>query len=218
MLGVLKCSLDGKPAESWSARRWFLAQIVLLTVVAAAMVSACGTGADQTVKPPIASTLVPHHGAAPFHQLSSPAPKTNPCAGNTRARAVMVSISRRRLWACSGTRERYQTPVITGMENIPSDLTPAGVYRVDAKRTNLFLNGSDSTGTWHDWVHFWMPFLSNRYGVYGLHDATWRRPADFGAVSPYSSHASHGCVELPLRAARWLYSWAHVGTTVAVTG
>jgi lipoprotein-anchoring transpeptidase ErfK/SrfK len=106
--------------------------------------------------------------------------------------------------------------VITGMERIAADLTPIGVYRIYAKQTNLFLSGSDRTGAWHDWVHFWMPFLTNRYGVYGLHDATWRRPAAFGAISPASRHASHGCVELPLRAAAWLFHWSRIGATVTV--
>jgi lipoprotein-anchoring transpeptidase ErfK/SrfK len=216
-LGVLRSENGYVPPERRNTRRWVLAMVLPLTVVVTATVSACGPGTHEAANTGVISTLVPqHHWAAPSHQPGRSAPKTNPCARNTRARDVLVSISRRRLWACAGARDRYEVSVITGMENIPADLTPTGVYRIYTKQTNLYLNGSDSTGSWHDWVHFWMPFLINRYGVYGLHDATWRRPAVFGAMSPYSSHASHGCVELPLRAARWLYNWAHVGTTATV--
>jgi lipoprotein-anchoring transpeptidase ErfK/SrfK len=61
-----------------------------------------------------------------------------------------------------------------------------------------------------------MPFLENQYGSYGFHDATWRSASDFGNISPDSSDASHGCVELPLATAKWLYSWAAIGTTVTI--
>jgi lipoprotein-anchoring transpeptidase ErfK/SrfK len=61
-----------------------------------------------------------------------------------------------------------------------------------------------------------MPFLNNKYGTYGLHDATWRASTDFGNISPSSSLASHGCVEMPLAAAAWLFDWAAIGTTVTI--
>lgn len=179
------------------------------------MVSACGhRGASPTTR--TVSTLAPHHRVARSPEHRRLAGKTNQCFRNTRARAVLVSVSRRRLWACAGHQKRYEVSVITGMEKIPADLTPRGVYRIYAKQTNLYLGGTDGISHWRDWVHFWMPFLTNRYGIYGLHDATWRRREDFGAISPYSNQASHGCVELPLRAARWLYNWTRIGTTVTV--
>jgi lipoprotein-anchoring transpeptidase ErfK/SrfK len=61
-----------------------------------------------------------------------------------------------------------------------------------------------------------MPFLNNQHGTYGFHDATWRPDNEFGTVSPDSSEASHGCVELPLATSAWLYAWAPVGTTVTI--
>lgn len=143
-------------------------------------------------------------------------PQPNACAANTLAQEVLVSIGQRHLWACSNTNLRYDSAVVTGMENLPADLTPTGTYHIYAKTTNLYLNGADSTGSWHDWVNYWMPFLSNQYGIYGFHDATWRPDNAFGNISPYSSDASHGCVELPLATAKWLYGWASVGTTVVI--
>lgn len=138
------------------------------------------------------------------------------CAGNTLSHFILISISNRHLWACDGAKQEYDSPVVTGMENLPADLTPTGTYKIYAKQTNLYLNGSDSTGSWHDYVYYWMPFLSNQYGVYGFHDATWRKGSAFGNINPYSSDASHGCVELPLATAKWLYNWAPIGTTVTV--
>jgi len=108
------------------------------------------------------------------------------------------------------------------MEMYPADLTPTGTYQIYAKDTNRELAGSDNTGSWDDHVTYWMPFLSNQYGVYGFHDATWRSATDFGSINinaPFTTtakSASHGCVEMSLVAAKWLYGWAPVNTTVLV--
>lgn len=140
----------------------------------------------------------------------------NPCASNTLPQLALVSISQRHMWACDGTTVEYDSPVVTGMDYLAADLTPVGTYHIYAKETNLYLKGSDSTGSWDDYVNYWMPWLDNQYGEYGFHDATWR-PADaFGNISPDSSNASHGCVELPLATAKWLYGWAQIGTTVQI--
>jgi hypothetical protein len=142
--------------------------------------------------------------------------KTNSCSENATGQLLLVSISKRHLWACQGASQVYDSPVVTGMENIAADLTPTGTYHIYSKQTNLYLKGSDSTGSWNDYVSYWMPWLSNQYGVYGFHDATWRADNDFGNIDPYSSNASHGCVELPLATAKWVYDWSVIGTTVSI--
>jgi len=141
---------------------------------------------------------------------------TNHCAGNSLDRLVLVSISQRHLWACQGATTVYDSPVVTGIEYLAADLTPTGTYHISAKERDLTLTGSDTTGSWSDPVSYWMPFLRNQYGSYGFHDATWRSDSDFGNISPDSSDASHGCVELPLATAAWLYNWASVGTAVTI--
>lgn len=120
------------------------------------------------------------------------------------------------MWACAAEQQVYESPVVTGMEKLAADLTPRGTYHVYAKQTNLYLRGSDSTGSWNDYVYYWMPFLNNQYGTYGFHDATWRADTAFGNINPNTSDASHGCVELPLATAKWLYNWGPIGTTVKV--
>ena len=142
---------------------------------------------------------------------------TTICSPNSLNQFIIVSISQRHMWACSTYNQVYDSPVVTGMENLPADLTPTGTYKIASKQTGLFLNGSDSTGSWHEFVNYWMPFLTNQYGVYGFHDATWRSDSDFGNIDPSSSNASHGCVELPLATAKWLYGWAARGTSVNIT-
>jgi lipoprotein-anchoring transpeptidase ErfK/SrfK len=141
---------------------------------------------------------------------------TNNCAGNTLDEQIIVSISQRHLWACNKSNQVYSSPVVTGISYLAADLTPTGTYHIYAKETDQHLAGSDSTGSWNDFVYYWMPFLHNQYGNYGFHDASWRSTSDFGNISPDSPNASHGCVEMPVAAAQWLYNWSYVGTTVTI--
>lgn len=154
----------------------------------------------------------------PTPQLVAPAvtAPVNNCASNTLDQAVIVSISQRHLWACQQSTVVYDSPVVTGISYLPADLTPTGTYHVYARETDQHLIGSDSTGSWDDFVYYWMPFLHNQYGTYGFHDATWRPANAFGNISPDSADASHGCVEMPLATAKWLYNWIDIGTTVII--
>jgi lipoprotein-anchoring transpeptidase ErfK/SrfK len=160
----------------------------------------------QTKLPVVAKTVAP----------VAVAPPPNACASNTLDQRVIVSITERHLWACDQTSVVYDSPVVTGISYLAADVTPTGNYHVYAKETDKHLIGSDSTGSWDDYVYYWMPFLTNQYGVYGFHDATWRPANAFGNIDPDSSNASHGCVELPLATAKWLFNWVNVGTTVTI--
>ena len=164
-----------------------------------------------------------NHVATTTPKKTAPAtsPAKNYCADNTLSQLVLVSISKQHLWACDGTTTEYDSPVVTGMELYAADLTPPGTYHIYAKETNINLKGCDATGCWNDPVSYWMPWLDNQYGQYGFHDATWRTPSEFGNVNIYAPDTasvvgSHGCVELPLATAKWIYNWSVVGTTVTI--
>lgn len=166
-----------------------------------------------------------HSPKAPV--ASTPKPVINYCSGNT-GQEILISISKQHLWACQDTNSRYDSAVITGMQIYPADLTPVGTYKIYGKQTDQTLAGHDGTGSWSDFVNYWMPFLNNQYGTYGFHDLTTtangangRADSDFGNIdinAPYTAakHASHGCIELPLATAKWIYDWAPNGTTVAI--
>jgi hypothetical protein len=164
------------------------------------------------------------HGGGPADKQSNsqapsvaaPVTAVNHCSDNTDDKLIKIGINERHLWACEGSKQVYDTPVITGLRGHAETETPLGTYHIYAKQTNTTLTGTDSRGTWKDPVYYWMPFLDNQYGTYGFHDATWRNNSAFGSVNPDSEQASHGCVELPLAASKWLYEWAPVNTTVTV--
>ena len=173
---------------------------------------------SKTIAPNQTKVVISKPVSPTTSQTATPIASTpvTDCSGNTSPQLLIVSISERHLWACNSSDLAYQTAVVTGDTNVAADATPIGTYHIYSKQTNLYLTGSDSRGSWNDYVYYWMPFLSNQYGVFGLHDATWRAPTDFGNISPDSDNASHGCVELPLSAAQWIYTWANVGTTIVI--
>ncbi len=190
-------------------RKWFYAIILLALVVWLTVFSPFSTRTISDNKP------LQKQPTSSQPQIVVK-PVSTVCTGNTITNLIVVSISQRHLWACGLSAVLFNSPVVTGMEQYPADLTPPGTYHIYAKETNIYLKGSDTTGSWDDYVNYWMPFLFNSYGAYGLHDATWRAANAFGNISPYSNNASHGCVELPLATARWIYNWAPIGTTVTI--
>jgi lipoprotein-anchoring transpeptidase ErfK/SrfK len=96
-----------------------------------------------------------------------------------------------------------ESDVVTGA---PSMRTPTGTFKVSRKLSPTVLVGPGYAQP----VTYWMQFTSN--GV-GFHDATWQ--SRFGG-DWYVSHGSHGCVNMPMAAAKELYSVISVGDTVKV--
>lgn len=81
--------------------------------------------------------------------------------------------------------------------------TPDGVYGITYKQRNATLVGED----YETPVSYWMPFNHH----VGLHDATWR--SKFGSDF-YKTTGSHGCVNLPYKVAKELYSKISQGLPV----
>jgi lipoprotein-anchoring transpeptidase ErfK/SrfK len=204
-------------------KRHYLRWLVLLAIVGVSVYaitnhsSANPANTISTEMKNKASSQKPKLTPTMSNQVSSAATSnTGECSSNTLPKLVLVSISDQHLWACQGSTELYDSPVITGIAAHPDTVTPTGTYDIYGKYTDTTLTGCDSTGCWKDPVSYWMPFLHNQYGSYGLHDATWRDPSLFGNVSPSSSNGSQGCVELPLATAAWLYNWVDIGTPVTI--
>lgn len=189
---------------------------VLAAAVLVGLFSILSGGSAKKVDPQKSSSVTPVQAAATSPSVVTPSKTTNHCAGNTLEHLVLVSVAQRHLWACERGQTVHDAPVITGILAHASTLTPPGTYHISAKATNTTLTGTDETGSWSDPVYYWMPFLDNQHGTYGFHDAPWRADDAFGKTDPNSAEASHGCVELPLASAKWLYNWAPVGTTVTV--
>lgn len=129
--------------------------------------------------------------------------RRTPCWNNDGGQHIYISISSQHLWACSDKTNVQDTAVTTGAYSHGG--TPVGNFRINSKQQNTYLTGRG----YRSHVDYWMPFLRG----YGLHDASWR--SSFGGDS-YKTVGSHGCVNMPPAAARTLYGWVNVGTTVTI--
>lgn len=89
--------------------------------------------------------------------------------------------------------------------------TPTGVYSINLKQSPSTLVGyKNGKKDYETKVSYWMPFVGNSVG---LHDANWR--SSFGGTI-YKSNGSHGCINLPVKKAKKLYSLIEVGDVVSV--
>ena len=119
---------------------------------------------------------------------------------------IVVSISQQALWAYEGGELVIGTSVSTGTAEVLETTTPVGQWSILTK-----VDVQDMEGTISDEYYFvedvpdvmYFDNLGN-----ALHGTYWH--TNFGAPM------SHGCVNLPLETAAWLYDWAAVGTAVTV--
>jgi lipoprotein-anchoring transpeptidase ErfK/SrfK len=124
---------------------------------------------------------------------------------------IEVNLSKQHLWVWQNQTVIYDSPITSGATGAGFP-TATGLFHIYYKTTNTHLIGYQY-GPRYDYdvaVQYWMPF----YEGFGLHDASWRH-GDFGG-SDYYYGGSHGCVNLPLATAAFIYNWSVVGTPVWV--
>lgn len=107
---------------------------------------------------------------------------------------IDVSISQQTVWLVYQGKLIIETPCVTGNVN-NGTITPTGTYWIEFKRRNYDMPRYGVS------VSYWMP-IDTSTGV-GLHDAAWRNT--FGGKY-YISTGSHGCINLPVSAARTIYN------------
>lgn len=121
---------------------------------------------------------------------------------------IAISIETQTMWYYKEGECILTTPVVTG--NVNKNMgTPKGVYAIAYKQRDHVLRGDNYATA----VTFWMPFYEYR-GI-GIHDATWRKTAEFGGET-YKTNGSHGCVNTPYDAVKTLFEIVPAGTPVVV--
>ena len=132
--------------------------------------------------------------------------KTVKTPTKNRKTYIMISIKQQKLWFYKKGQLILTSKVVTGNKRAGHS-TPKGTYKIRAKSRSAYLVGRDYVS----FVNYWM--LIDRGTQIGLHDATWR--SKFGG-SIYKSNGSHGCINLPFKTAKKIYSKAPTGTKVIV--
>lgn len=119
---------------------------------------------------------------------------------------IVVSISAQSMWAYEGGELMISSLVSTGTAEVPETVTPIGYHSVLVKYDAQTMEGTISDEYYRvedvPYVMYFDDFGNAIHGTY------WHN--NFGMPM------SHGCVNLPIDIAAWMYEWAPVGTAVTV--
>lgn len=122
------------------------------------------------------------------------------------SKEIVISISAQRMWAYENNEMIVTTLVSTGTAEIPFTTTPIGQWSILTKYDIQDMKGTVSG------EDYFVPDVPNvmYFDNLGnaLHGTYWHN--NFGTPM------SHGCVNLPLDIAEFLYGWAPIGTAVTV--
>lgn len=113
---------------------------------------------------------------------------------------VEIDLTRQKVWVYKDGKLEVETSCVTGCISKGHE-TPTGIFTLTYKQEDRILRGAKLPNGGYEYqshVNYWMPFN----GGIGLHDATWR--SSFGG-NIYMNSGSHGCINLPLYAARTIY-------------
>ncbi len=119
---------------------------------------------------------------------------------------IVVSISAQAMWAYENGELVRSSYVSTGTAEVLETTTPIGYWSILTK-----FDVQDMEGTISDEYYFvedvpdvmYFDNLGN-----ALHGTYWH--------SNFGTPMSHGCVNLPLDVASWMYDWAPIGTAVSI--
>jgi lipoprotein-anchoring transpeptidase ErfK/SrfK len=118
---------------------------------------------------------------------------------------IDVDLGRHTMTAYVGAKVVYgPVAMVNG-----SDLKPTvvGTFRVYIKRELQTMRGSNADGSKYETPD--VPWISYFHNGFALHGAPWR--SSFGYAG---SRGSHGCINLPVPVAKWVFDFATIGTTV----
>ena len=115
---------------------------------------------------------------------------------------VEIDLTNQHVYVYHNGNKVFDTPCVSGCVNRGMS-TPGGLYPLTYKTKNATLRGPGYATP----VAYWMPFN----GGIGMHDATWK--SKFGE-DYYIYDGSHGCINLPLKAAETIYEYVEQGSPV----
>ncbi|NJL83592.1 MAG: L,D-transpeptidase [Chloroflexaceae bacterium] len=117
---------------------------------------------------------------------------------NSQRRWIEINLSTQRLIAWQGKQPVYAVVISSGKAKTP---TRSGLFEIHKKRRLDRMRGED-----YDIPN--VPFAMYYDGGYAIHGVYWHRQ--------FGTPVSHGCINLALDHARWLYNWAGIGTPIAI--
>jgi len=158
--------------------------------------------APTAAPPPAPAPAEP--APAPVAAAPAPAPARPAPAPASAGKNIVVDLSDQWLYAYEGEQMVFDAPVSTGRDGFN---TPVGRYAIYAKVRSQTMDGCAGDECWS------VPDVPHAMYIVGgvaLHGTYWHNQFGTGV------RRSHGCINLPLTSAAWLYGWAPLGTPVNV--
>jgi lipoprotein-anchoring transpeptidase ErfK/SrfK len=118
---------------------------------------------------------------------------------------IDVNLSRHTMTAYIGAKVVYGPVKMVNGSNVKPTVT--GTFHVYYKRELQTMRGSNADGSKYETPD--VPWISYFHRGFALHGAPWRSSFGYAGVN-----GSHGCVNLPVSVAKWVYDFAPIGTTV----
>ena len=178
--------------------RWRPGEAVAMVPVGEVLVERYGLDTE-----PVRQRNVPTYDEALFvPPVAIPDPDAAPAPPGP-GRSIVISLGQQALWAYDGNRVVRSTYVSTGTERFR---TPPGLFFVNSKIDVQTMAGVLGGESYNVPDVPWVMYFTDR--GHAIHGAYWHE--NFGAPM------SHGCVNLPLDVAEWMYSWAPMGMPVLI--
>lgn len=113
-------------------------------------------------------------------------------------RWIQIDLSHQRLIAWEGASPVYAILISTGKSSTP---TPTGLFSIQSRHRYARMQGED-----YDISD--VPYTMYYSGSYAIHGAYWHHR--------FGTPVSHGCINVAVNHAKWLFYWAKTGTPVVV--
>jgi lipoprotein-anchoring transpeptidase ErfK/SrfK len=120
-------------------------------------------------------------------------------------RRIEVNLSSQWLTAYEDATPVFRAPVATGRDGFD---TPTGSFRIYDRYQKQTMFGASG---WESWYVTDVPWVQYIVGGVALHGTYWHDQWGTG------TRMSHGCINLSIDDAEWLYAWAGLGTEVNVS-
>ncbi len=125
-------------------------------------------------------------------------PENIPAAPSSSGKSILVSTGDQRIYAYENGQMVWTQIVSTGL---PATPTVTGDYNIYVKYVADDMSGDD-------YFLPQVPYTMYYFQGYAIHGTYWH--------NKFGRPMSHGCVNLPVEQAQWIFNWAEVGTLVRV--
>jgi lipoprotein-anchoring transpeptidase ErfK/SrfK len=176
------------------------------TAIAQSIATSQSTATDQSTA--IAQSTPQPSGEPAIHSATSTQTSTQTLQQQINQRMsalkqksdrwIEIRLDTQRLVAWQGNKPVYAIVISTGKDEAP---TPAGIFTIQSKHEVTRMQG-----TGYDVPD--VPFAMFYDGHYAIHGAYWHQR--------FGTPVSHGCTNVAVNHAEWLFEWASAGTPVIV--